>query len=201
MALRLGSFDLKKLSIEKIYNAYFGMSPREQTAALVAAAVALVLIVVLPVWIASSRIGKLEREVAQGSKQFKDVVRAIEAYSARKADLQGLQKMLTAGYDASPSTTIEAIAEKTGLKDQIDSIKAKPVAPSDVLEESAVDVRLKKVRLEPLIDFLQAVENDPDKLLRIKMLDVKPRFDNKQELDASMTISTYKLLEGAPEGT
>ncbi|MFA4875540.1 MAG: hypothetical protein WC690_09410, partial [bacterium] len=83
---------MKQLSIESLYNAYFGMSPREQTAALGAAAIALILIVVLPVWIASSRIGKLEQEVGQGKRQFKDVVRTIESYNARKAELEGLQK-------------------------------------------------------------------------------------------------------------
>jgi hypothetical protein len=38
------------------------------------------------------------------------------------------------------------------------------------------------------------------KVLRIKALNVKPRFDNKQEMDVLLTVSTYKLLEGTQEG-
>ena len=56
MALRLGSINLKKIKLESIYNAYFGMTPREQTFALVGAAVVIVLVVVLPVFVASSRL-------------------------------------------------------------------------------------------------------------------------------------------------
>lgn len=200
MALRLGSINIRQLKLESISNAYFGMTPKEQTAALGVAAVVLVLLVVLPVVIASSRIGKLEKELDQGKKQFREVVRAIDSYEQRKVELAGMQQALAGGFDASLSTTMETIAEKNGMKDSIDSLKAKAVAPSDLFEESSVDVRLKKVMLQPLIDFLYAIEHDPDKMLHIKSLGIKPRFDNKQELDVTLTVSSYKLLEGAAEG-
>ena len=201
MALKVGGLNLQKLKLENLYNVYFGMTPKEQTMALVVAAAVVVLIIVLPVWAASSRIAKLEQDVGQSKRQFRDVVRAIESYNRRKAELTGLQQSMASGFDASPSTTIEAIADKNGMKEQIDSLKARAAAPSEIFEESSVDIRLKRVKLQPLIDFLTAVENDPEKMLRIKALDVKPRFDNKQDLDVSLTVSTYRLLEGALEGT
>ncbi len=200
MALRLGSINIRQLKLESLYNAYFGMTPKEQTAALGVAAVVLVLLVVLPVVVASSRIGKLEKELDQGKKQFREVVRTIDSYEQRKAELAGMQQSLAGGFDASLSTTMETIAEKNGMKESIDSLKAKAVAPSDLFEEASVDVRLKKVMLQPLIDFLYAIEHDPDKMLHIKSLGVKPRFDNKQELDVTLTVSSYRLLEGAAEG-
>ena len=200
MAFNLGSLNLKKLSPESVYNAYFGMSPREQTFALVGAAVALVLIIVLPVVVASSRIGKLEREVEEGKKQFRGIMRSIDSYNAKKAELASLQQALSGGYNTSISTTMESLAEKHGMKENIDSLKAKVAPPSDIYEEQSVDMRFKRVMLEPLVSFLYDVENDPGKLLRIKSINVKPRFDNKRELDVSLTISTYRLLEGAMEG-
>lgn len=200
MALRLGSINIRQFKLESLYNAYFGMSPKEQTIALGVSAVVLVLLVVLPVVIASSRIGRLEKELEQGQKQFKEVVRTIESYQQRKAELSGMQQALAGGFDAQLSTTIESIADKNGMKELIDSLKAKSTAPSDLFEEASVDVRLKKVTLQPLIDFLYAIEHDPEKMLHIKNLGIKPRFDNKQELDVTLTVSSYKLLEGAGEG-
>ena len=200
MAFKIGSLNLKQLRLENIYKAYFGMGPREQTFALVGAIVALVLVVILPVVVASSRISRLERDVASGKRQFRDVMRSIDSYNARKGELAGLQQALSGGYDNSISTTIESLAERHGMKDQIDSLKAKSVAPSDVYEESAVDIRLKRVTLDPLIKFIYDIENDPDKLLRVKTLNIKPRFDSKSQLDVSLTVSTYRLIEGAMEG-
>lgn len=200
MVLKAGAFSLDRFRISNLYSAYFGMSPREQTIALVGAGVAIILVIVLPVAIASSRIGKLEREVADGRRQFKEVVRAIEAYDRKRAQLAGLQQQLVGGYDQQISTTLESIAEQNGIKDRIDSLKEKAAAPSDLFEEASVDVRLKRVSLQQLIDFLYAIEHHPEKMLRLKQLSVKPRFDNKQDLDVSFTVSTYRLLEGATEG-
>lgn len=199
MAIRLGSLRIKQLSLENLYNAYFGMSPREQTAALVAAAIVIVLVVVLPIWGASSRIGRLEQDFAQGKKQFRDVIKAVDSYNARRAELEGLQKMMSSGFDAAPLTTITSIASRDNITDIEQS--PKNTAPSDIIEESAVDVRIKRIRLDPLIKFLYAIENDPEKLLRIKTLKIETRFDNKQDLQTNFTVSTFKLIEGAQEGT
>jgi len=200
VAFKLGNIDFKHLKLESVYNAYFGMSPREQSFALAGAVIAVVLIVVLPVYVASSRIGRLEKEVVEGKRQFRDVVCSIDSYNAKRSELTGLQQALAGGFDASISSTIEAIADRNGLKEQIDSLKAKSVAPSDIYEESAVDVRLRRVRLEPLINFLYDLQNEPDKVLSVKGLVIKPRFDSKGEMDVSFSVSTYRLLEGAAEG-
>lgn len=200
MALKIGSISLERFKVANLYSAYFGMSPREQTMALVVAAALLLLIIVLPTTIASSRISKLEREVSEGGKQFREVVHAIESYDQKKGQLAQLQQVLAGGFDQSLSTTLEALADQTGIKDKIDSLKEKAVAPSDMFEEASVDVRLKRVTLGQLLDFLYAIEHHPEKILRLKGLSIKPRFDNKQELDVSFSVSTYRLLEGAAEG-
>ena len=196
----LSSLNIKDLKLERIYNAYFGMSPREQTFALVGAIIVVVLVVILPVYVASNRISRLEQDLVQGRRQFRDVMRTIDAYNGHRVELAGLQQTLAGGYDSSISTTIESIAEKNNMKDQIDSLKAKATAPSDLFEESAVDVRIRRVELKPLIDFLYAIENDPEKMLRIKTLNMKPRFDSKKLVDVSFTVSTYRFLEGVGEG-
>ncbi|MFH0800579.1 MAG: hypothetical protein V2A66_10440 [Pseudomonadota bacterium] len=200
MALKVGNLSLERLRIANLYSAYFGMTPREQTIALVAAVAVLLLIIVLPVAVASGRIGKLESDVSDGKKQFREIMRAIESYDQKKARLAQTQQMLAGGFDPTLSSTIESIAESNGMKDKIDSLKEKPSAPSETFDESSVDVRLKKLSLQQAVDFLYAIEHQPDKVLRLKQLSIKTRYDNKQDLDVSFTVSTFKLLEGAAEG-
>ncbi len=200
MALKVGRFSLESLKVENLYNTYLGMNSREQTMALVGAIVVLVLIIILPVTIASSRISRLDRDVVQGHRQLKDIMRAIESYEQRRAELAQTQQLLSGGFDSSISSTLESLAERNDIKDRIDSLKEKASAPSEIYDESSVDVRLKRVSLPKLIDYLYAIENDPDKLLRLKKLTIKSRFDKKQELDVSFTVSSYRLLEGAEEG-
>ncbi len=200
MALKVGTFSLERLKVENLYNAYLGMTAREQTMALIGAAVVVILVVVLPVTVASSRISKLQREVNAGSSQLRDIMRAIESYDQRKAELEGTLQFLAGGFDSSISTTLESLAEKEGIQDRIDSLKEKAAAPSEIYDEASVDVRLKRVSLQQLVNFLYAIENQPDKVLRLKKISVKSRFDKKDQLDVSFTVSTYRLLEGAGEG-
>lgn len=201
MALKVGNLSFERLKLSNLYSAYFGMTPREQTIALIAAAAIIILIIVMPVVVASGRIGKLESDVTGGKKQLKDIMRTLESYEQKKASLLQTQQTLAAGFDASLSSTIESLAEAGGIKDRIDTLKDKPASQSDIFDEDSVDVKLKKITLDQLTKFLFAIEHHPEKVLRLKGLSVKTRFDNKSEMDATFTVSTFKLLEGAGEGT
>jgi len=56
-------------------------------------------------------------------------------------------------------------------------------------------VRLSKVTLPQLIDFLYSIEYDKTRLLRVKELRLRTRFDNKQLFDVSFQVSTYRLQQ------
>lgn len=200
MALKLGGVSLERLKIQNLYNAYLGMQPREQTMSLVGAAVILVLVVVLPVMVASGKITKLERSIDEGNEQVRTITREIDDLNLAKEQLKQVETSLSGGFDASISTTLETLAGKTGIKDRIDSLKEKAAAPSDLFDEASVDVRLKKVTLNETIDYLYSIEHNEEKLLRLKRLELKPRYDNKKEFDVSFQVSTYRMLEGAAAG-
>lgn len=200
MDLRIGNINLERLKIQNLYNAYLGMNPRDQTIALVATAIILVLIIVLPVMVASGRISKMEKSITNGNAQIKEIMREIDRLNESNAKLVEVQSKLAGGFDASISTTLENLANKSGIQDRIDSLKEKTAAPSDLFDESSVDVRLKKMTLPELVDYLYSIEYSPDKLLRLKRLEIKPRYDNPKEFNVSFQVSTYRLLEGAGTG-
>lgn len=200
MALRIGRFSVERLKLDALYNIYLGMNSKEQTVAMVVAGIVVLLVIILPVTLASSRIGKLEESAGRGREQIREVMRSIEVYDGRRAQLRQLQELIGGGFDSSLSTTLETLAEKNGIKENIDSLKEKAVAPSEIFDEASVDVRIKRISLEKLIEYLQEIENNNNSLLRLKKLSIKKRFDNQQELDVTFTVSTYRLLEGAEEG-
>lgn len=200
MALKAGSINLDRLKIQNLYNTYLGLQPREQTIALIAAGIILVLVVILPVMAASGKIDKLGKAIDDGNSQLKNITREIDDLNDAKVQLKDVESTLAGGFDASLSTTLETLAGKAGIKDRIDSLKEKPAAPSDLFDEASVDGRLKKVTLNELVDYLYSIEEDPEKLLRLKRLQIKPRYDNKKEFDVSFQVSTYRLLEAPGAG-
>lgn len=200
MDLKLSSLNLDKLKFTNLYNTYLGLTSREQTIALIVAGAILVLIVLLPVTVASRKLSSLEKDIDKANDQLREVVREIDRYQEIRGQLRVAEEKLMGGFDSSIATTMEALASRAGIGDRIDSLKEKPTAASDLFDELTVDVRLKRVGLKELIAYLHSIEQNPDKLLRLKKLEIKPRFDNKKQLNVSFSVSTYRLLETSGGG-
>ncbi len=186
---------LERLNINSIYNVFLGLPPQQQTIAIAGAAVALALVILLPISLASGRISKLERSYSQSKKEMGNIVYEIEDYNKMKDRLKVMEEDVKKGYDTSLSTTLENLGGKSGIKENIESIKERPIVPSELFDESIVDVRLSKVTLPQLIDFLYSIEYDKTRLLRVKELRLRTRFDNKQLFDVSFQVSTYRLQQ------
>ncbi|MBI4211649.1 MAG: type II secretion system protein M [Deltaproteobacteria bacterium] len=193
MALKGISFSWDKLKFDRLYATYLGMTPREQLFALGGSVLVVILVVVIPFIVASRSLSSLGRELEEGRKSFKQMTKQIENFHRAKAELTALEQTMTGGFDPAIASTLENLATKAGIQEKIDALKAKPQSPSDFIEQSSVDVRLKRVKLNELVGFLVDIENHPEKILRLENLDISPRYDNKQELDAAFTVSTFKL--------
>lgn len=194
MDLKLGNISLDRLKLQNLYNVYLGLAPREQTIALVGSIVVAVLVVTLPIFLASNKLSRMGKDIEDAHGRIKQIMYEIDKLNDLKAGLAEVESKLEGGFDAAISTTLESLAGENGISEKIDSLKEKPVAPSDLFDEASVDVRLKKVTLQELVNFLFAIEQNPQKLLRLKQLELKPRYDNVKEFDVSFQVSTFRLL-------
>lgn len=198
MSLKSKYAIFERFNIETLYNTFLGLQPREQLVALIVAGILIIFIVVVPISLASGKLSTMERSITSGREQINDVVREIEAYNRERSQLSAIETQLKSGFDTSISTTLENLAAQAGVKENVESLKEKPLVPSDVFDEASVDVRISKVSLSQLIDFLYKIEGEKTRVLRIKQLQIKPRYDNKKLLDAYFQVSTFKLSgEGA----
>lgn len=186
---------LDRFNLNSIYNLFLGLPPQQQTIAMIGAGVLAVVIILLPISLASNKIGKMRKGINKSSDAMADIVREIEDYENMQGEVDAMESSLKAGYDKAMSTTLESLASKSGIQDNIESIKDKPVVPSELFDESVVDVRLSKVTLPQLIDFLYSIEYDKRKILRVKDLRMKTRFDDKKLFDVTFQVSTFKLLK------
>ncbi len=191
MALKGG---LSQLKFENLYNQFLGLQPREQTMALVGVGVALLLILVAPIWLGSGRLTKLQRTLDQGQKGMNEIVREIDDYNKKKAELTALENKLRSGYDASANVTLENLAKQANIEYDIRA-KSTPV-PKDLYNENSVEVSLKKVNLKQLVDYMYQIEYGPNRVMHIDRLRLKPTYGNRQQLDARFDVITFQLQEG-----
>ncbi|MBI2091822.1 MAG: hypothetical protein HYT75_02340 [Deltaproteobacteria bacterium] len=193
MSLKSKYAVLERFNIETLYNTFLGLQPREQIIAMIVAGIVLIVVIIMPISLAGSRISALEKAIFTSRDQINDVVREIGDYNREKSQLNAVESQLRSGFDTSISTTIESLASQSGIKESMESLKERPLAPSDIFDEASVDVRIARITLEQLVDFLYKVEGEKGRVLRVKQLQAKPRYDNRKLLDVSFQVSTFKL--------
>lgn len=184
---------LQRFNFETLYNTFLGLQPKEQIYALVGAGLAVLLIFGLPVSLASSKLGTLESSIREGSGKQREIARELEAYQRIKAALEGVENKISGGVATSLTQTLVALAEKSGIKDRVDSINEKKTS-LDFYDEEVVEFRLAKVTLPQFLDFLYNIEKNPDVFLRVSQIQVKRNYSNKQLLDIPfIRVATYRL--------
>lgn len=62
---------------------------------------------------------------------------------------------------------------------------------SEAVKEEAAEVRIDNVSIDRLYDFLRRIE-EGNRLVKVRRLKVKKRFDNPKMLDAVVTVGTFK---------
>lgn len=189
---------LKRINFEALYNTFLGLQPKEQIYALVGAGVLLLLLVGLPISLASSKLGGLEEELREGKIKQREIFKELDRYQQFKGEVDQLEAKYQQGYDATLPTTMESLADKSGIKDRIDNIKEKGATSMESFDEVSVEVRLTKVTLPQLIDYLYNIEHHAQLFLRVREIQIRRRFDNKQLLDVPLLkVSTYRLQKPA----
>lgn len=185
----------KRFNLETLTNTFLSLNPREQIFALAGAGAALLLIIGLPLSLASGRLSSLEEQIGEGNEKQMEINRRLEQYQQLKKKLERLEARVEQGFESTVSSTLTSLAGQAGIGDRIQNIRERGAAPSELFDEISVEVKLDKVTLPQLTDFLYKIEKDPKRILRINELRLKRRFDNKRLFDVQFQVSTYRLQQ------
>ena len=86
---------------------------------------------------------------------------------------------------------MESNARKLGLADRIASMKPFTSELESGIVQSSVEMRVEKVDLKGLVNFLKAVETGPNMAVTTRMR-IKTRFDDPSLLDTTLLVSTLE---------
>ncbi|HKY63241.1 MAG TPA: hypothetical protein VJR29_07460 [bacterium] len=187
-----GKYSLKeRLNIEELYNTFLGLGPREQVLSAVGIGIVLLLLIVIPVACASSRLSKLEKQIDSHEKNVSKVVDKLGEYQQAQSKFKAVEGRIRPKSQVQLTTKLESLATQSGIGQNIDSLKEMPGTPGEDFEEVVVAVRLSRLPLSQLVEFLYGIESQNDLSLKIKRLQLKPRYDNRQQFDANFEVSTY----------
>lgn len=192
-----GKYSLKeRLNLSELYDTFLGMGPREQILSAVGGGVVVILLIVIPISCASSRLGKMEKQITDHEKNVTKVVNKIGEYKAVQSKLEEVEKTIRPKSQVQLTTRLESLATQSGIGSNIDSLKEKPGTPGEDFEEVVVAVRMSKLSLSQIIEFLYGIESQKDLILKINRMQLKPRYDNRALFDINFEVSTLVSTQG-----
>ena len=142
------------------------------------------------------RSAELDRQLVTVRRQLHELRTMQQEYQHQKSVLESINSQLKKQPNFAIFSHLEELAGQTGIRSKIVHMKPTVSTPSEVYHEESVEVRMEGVTLEQLVRYLHQVESSPQ-LLKIKRLEMKPRFDNRQIITATFRVSAFTLKEGS----
>lgn len=135
--------------------------------------------------LARTRIASRQQQLAEVRQLQQEYFRLQRGLATAEEKLTGSAK----GFSLFPF--VEEVTNRIGVRDNLVSMRPQtPQAQGDYREES-VEIRLERIDLAQLVRFLYAIESS-DAALQTKSMRLKPRFDNRAQLDAVLVIASLQ---------
>lgn len=168
------------------------LAPRERVilgiGGVVVAASVLFLVVVEPLLM---KIDKLERQAIRKAKERTELAGLANEFVTKQARLQQLEKRLApATGDFSLLAFMEEAATSIQVRDRITGMQPQQPVALQGYQETAVDLRLDGVQFPQLLALLAAIQQAPYDV-QVRHLQIKPKYDNPLNLDATLRIVSY----------
>jgi general secretion pathway protein M len=136
-------------------------------------------------------IDKLDRQARRKAKDSQELALVAQEYVAKQARIAKLeQRMPIPPAQFSLLAFMEEATTTAQIRDRI--VGMQPQAPIVVqgYQETAVDLRLDGVSLPQILALLVAIDQAPYDV-QVHHLQMKPKYDNPVNLDATLRIVTY----------
>jgi general secretion pathway protein M len=132
-----------------------------------------------------------QKSLTQKKEDIKKIRQLQEEYRQLQNQAVNIQNRL---QKRSPAFTlfsfIEERATKAKVKQQINSMTPSTSEGEGPLQESRVDLKLEKISLQQLVDFLQQIESTDD-VVAIKRISIQENSKEEGLLDVVMQIITF----------
>jgi general secretion pathway protein M len=151
-----------------------------------------VMLVILP---ASERRHELNKLIAKKESELNRVLALRDKWvEVSKTRDDVLKKINDRGKDFAIFSYLENLATEAGLKDTIQYMRPLDLAQgdeSDGFKKRGLEVRLKGVEIEKMVNYLYKIEYS-DKMLKVETLHLKPVYTDPQFINATFRVVTYE---------
>lgn len=131
------------------------------------------------------------KRIAAKMKKLEEIAALRSDYQRRLNEQKRLADEVRGNRNTRILSYLEGLSKKANIELQNASERQGEATGSEQVKEEAAEVMVKNVSLDRLYEFLRRIEQG-NRLVKVRRLKIKTRFDNKEMLDASITVGTFK---------
>lgn len=174
---------------DKIEN--LNLSERDRKVLVLGAAGAFVIIVLILFQAFSSINTKLEKQSSALSSQLKQIEQLKTEYYESKKKVSEIAGSMES-TDQSLLSHMERILVKENIERASFSINSRNPITKEHYEEVSVEVKIKKISLEKVLDVIHNIQTAPT-FLKVSKFRMATRFDKPNLMDVSFKVSNFKF--------
>ncbi len=152
---------------------------------------------VFPLWDARA---KMKKSIAGNTKKLEEVLKLDAEFALQDAKIAQIkQAMASRRADFTLFSHLEKKAQAAQVKGSIRQMTSVPGLKSAAFEEALVDMKLDKLTIRQLTDFLFQVES-PAEMIKIKRITVGKMKESPEYISAQLLIVSYTPASARPGG-
>lgn len=135
------------------------------------------------------------KRIAAKTNKLEEIGRLRTDYQRRLNEQKRIANEVRSNKSMRILSYLEDLSKKANIELGNASERGGEPTGSDLVKEEAAEVMIKNVSLDRLYDFLERIEKG-NRLVKVRRLKIKKRFDNNKMLDATVTVGTFKPAKG-----
>jgi general secretion pathway protein M len=152
---------------------------------------------IFPLWDAKE---KIKQNVQINQKKLSEITMLDREFARQEAKMAKVkQVMAMRPADYSLFAYLEKKAVQAGVKGNIKNMNSSRGVQTANYEESLVDVKLDKITIKQLTDFLYYTESAAD-LIRIKRITISKMKESPEYLSAQLQLVSFQVSSPRPGG-
>ena len=180
-----------KAKLSQIAAAFERISGREQVMVLFMIVAVIGMILGFGGYFVSKDLNSKGKRIAAKMEKLNEIATLRGDYQRRLAEQKRLADEVRRNKDTRILSYLEGLSQKANIELKNASERQGEATGSDQVKEEAAEVMIQNVSLDRLYEFLRQIE-EGNRLVKVRRLKIKTRFDNKEMLDASVTVGTFK---------
>jgi len=155
-------------------------------------------IIIFPLWDAGA---KAAQSVQINQKRLDELIRLDAEFARQEAKISKIKAVTSArGTNFSLFSYLEKKAAQAGVRGNIKYMNYSRGAQIASFQESLVDMKLEKITVKQLTDFLYFAES-PSDLVRIKRITVGKMKESPEYLSATLQAASVQAFTSRPGGS